>query len=132
MVFEKEIASNLDCYLFNQVEKNASEVIFTAVADLLVHLSPNLPAVFFMVCSLIFLCLKKCFSLPYCYMKKPYEQQSTKEAVHSRSPVKCAKQTGSSRAQLPAPAPLAALLPYPSNGIGQPGAKLLLRTALLR
>lgn len=75
VVFEKEITSNLDYYLFNQVQKNAWEVIFTAVADLLVHVSPNLPAVFFMVCSLIFLCLKKCFSLPYCYMKQPHEQQ---------------------------------------------------------
>lgn len=77
-------------------QKNVSKVIFTAVADLLVHLSPNLPAVCFMVYDPIFICLKKCFSLPCCYMRHPHEQQRREETAHTHGSVSVQSKQGSS------------------------------------
>lgn len=42
-------------FFFHEVQKHASELIFTAAVDLLGHVSPNLPAVCFMVYNLIFI-----------------------------------------------------------------------------
>lgn len=76
-------------------QKNVSKVIFTAVADLLAHLSPNLPAVCFMVYDPIFICLKKCFSLPCCYMRHPHEQQRREETTHTHGSVSVQSKQGS-------------------------------------
>lgn len=75
--------------------KKCIQVIFTAVADLLVHLSPNLPAVCFMVFDPIFICLKKCFSLPCRYMRHPHNQQRREETPRTHSSVSVQSKQGS-------------------------------------
>lgn len=131
VVFEKEITSNLDYYLFNQVQKKCMRSNFHSCCWFVSTCVPKSPCCFLYGLRSYFPLFKEMFFSPLLLHETATWAAVQKGAAHTHSPVKCAKQTGSSRAQLPPPAPPAALLPHPSNGIGQPGAKLLLRAALI-